>query len=418
MSTTLATLEQDCARACSWYAQVTPSATAANTYTWAADGTGSQIDTDDQNATWQFCWARVEADSAATPLNVGEVRRVSTYTASTSTFTVPTDRGFSNAPTATMTIGLYRTVPPAQWGMQLGWKEYINRVLSGIRYRRWGLLTLITDGDMETSGTTNWTAGSSSLTKLTAAANIALGAQALRVANSGANGYARSALVPVTEGDQYELRADVKVASGTAYLVAYDETGAADIETETTTDRDWRSLHVTFTVPADCASLSVRLRGSEASADVYWDNVSLRPAAAHRFDLPSWVDGPEAVEGLVQLAESSVQNEAYLLASQEHSLLPHFQVISDPTGATPWRIEYKFRPAGNALLLVQGLSPYAELSATTDTTVADPDLVVVGACLEAAIDLADDKLAARFGPKWQRRKVRLPQRLRAIPGVW
>lgn len=424
MTTSLQTLQQACAQACGWYNQVTPSATGANTYTWVADGVTSVATTDDQDAYYQYVYARVESDSAGSPQNVGEVRRVSAYTASTSTFTLNSDRGFSNSPTTTMTIGLYKTIPPLypngqDTAMDRGsWRWYINRTLRNLRYRRYSLLTLVTDGDMEATGTTNWTASNSTLSKVTTAANVSLGARSLRVLNSSANGYARSALVPVTYGDAYCLRADLRVNSGTAVLEAYDETNGASLQTQTTTSQDQRYLWTVFWVPSGCHNVSVRLKGTEASADIYWDCVSLRHQLAHRLPLPSWIDRAEAFEWLGEYYANVAQANAYLAAGQGWREAPDAAVLADWGGATAFYATYRFRPRDEALLLVRGLSAYDELSATSDTTTCPQDWVVTGAALAAAIDLDDEKLIARFAPRWKAYQAHLPRRLQPLAGVF
>lgn len=392
-----------------WYASATPS-TVGTTTTFTLNAISSEFDADDDGTDIENAWARVDADSATSTTLVGTTRRISGYNTTTSVVTVKRAAHASNTYKTTHTIGLYQTVPPAQWAMQPGWKEYINRLLRGIRFRRWGLLTLVTDGDMETSGVANWTDSNATSSKVTAAANVAFGAQSLRVQNSLANGYTASASVQVTPNDGYELRADVRVASGTAHLVAWDDTNGAEIDSRNTTTTDWHHLYFGFTVPSGCTSVSIRLKGAEANADVYWDNISLRNQNAQRMALPSWIDTAEAFEGLVQYWSTHGDTNAYLLASQEHWPVIPSKVIGDPLGATQHWVEYTAPPRPGALLFVRGLSAYGELSAITDTTVAEQDLVVSGACLLAAIDLDDKKQIARFLPKWQQWAIRLPRR--------
>ena len=410
MSTSLLVMSRECPERLGWYSQGSPSSGSATTV-WVHNAAASHFDEEDEATYWQNVWAKVEADSAVTPLNVGEVRRIKTYAPGTSTFTLPTGRGFSNTPTTTMTMGFYKAVPPGtRWGSIPGWTHYINRILRSLRYRRYGLLTLVTDGDMETSGTSNWTATTATLSKVTAAANITLGSNSLRALNSSANGRARSALINVAPGDTYCVRADLRVAFGTGELEAYDETNAAVIESETSTYRDWRYLAFDFTTPAGCLSLSIRLKGQEASADVYWDNVSLRHKSARQMDLPSWVDNPGAVEGLYQYrggAAVTAGADAGLWMGQHLSSIPYEDIIAEVTAANPYRIAYSFAPMADALLLVRGLGPHSELSSDSDTTTADKDLVELGACWLAARDHEDPR-AGEFEADYNSRLSFLP----------
>ena len=410
MSTSLLVLSRECPDRLGWYAQGAPSS-GTSTRVWVHDAAGSHFDEVDEPSYWENVWAKVEADSAGSPQNVGEIRRVKTYTPGSASFSLATGRGFTSTPTPTMTVGFYKAVPPGtRWGSTPGWTHYINRVLRSIRYRRYSILSLVTDGDMETSGVTNWTATSATLTKITAAANLTLGSTSLRVANSGTNGLARSALINVAPGDTYSLRADLRVASGTGELEAYDQTNSAVIESETSTYPDWRYLAFNFTIPTGCLSLSIRLKGQEATADVYWDNVSLRHTKARQMDLPSWVDNPGAVEGLYQYrggAGVTAGADAGLWMGQHLTPIPYDDIIAEVTAATAYRIAFSWLPKADALLMVRGLGPHAELSVDADTTVADKDLVELGACALAAADHEDPR-AEQFLADYNARLPFLP----------
>lgn len=413
MSTSLQTLVQNCARRCGWYATASPNtASTASTY-FALNQASSQFDSIDDSAYYKDNWVKVESDGAATALNVGEVRRVSSYATASSIFTL--SRGFTNNPTTTQVMGLYKGVPPTQWAMLPGWKEYINRALVGVRYRRHSLLTRVTDGDMETSGTTTWTGANSTLTKTTTAASVSFGAQALRVANSSANGYAKCGAIAVVGEDVYQLRADVKVASGTGVLVAYDETNGADIDTKSSSAADWRYIWFQFTVPSTCKSITIRLRGTEASADVYWDNVSLRHNSAKRFALPSWLDNRDKFEGLVQMRGDSAQSDAYLADSQIPTDLVDYRLLEDPTGATRFYVDFTEAPSYDALLFVRGLCPYAELSTDSDTTQADPALVSAGARFFAHLDVGPTEKAQQALLEYNGHLSALPRTRKIIP---
>src|SRR3990172_617157 len=148
-------------------------------------GVSSHYDETDEDTLMEDVWVKCESDSAVTPLNVGEVRRIKSYVSSTQTVTLPTSHGFSNTPTTTQLMGFYYGVPPVtRWRNLHGWPYYINQVLESLRYKRLGMLTLVTDGDMDASGTSNWTASNVTHSKITAAANISFGTQSMRVLNT------------------------------------------------------------------------------------------------------------------------------------------------------------------------------------------------------------------------------------------
>lgn len=423
-TTTLQTLTQDAAARLGWWSGLlTPSS--GTTTSFVVDGTSAPVDTGDADTLYQDGWCRIESDSAGTPLNVGDARRVRAFTPATSTFELYSDRGFDNAITATQRPSIYRVVPPTQQGEQLGWREYVNRILTSVCYRRYGLLTLVTDGDMSASGATNWTNSNlSTMAKVTTAANVAFGPRSLHcVNNSIANGYARSATVSVTAGDSYDLVAALQTASGTGHLVAYNETTGADIESESSTGRDWRLLAFTFTVPSGCSSISVRLRGAETTADLYWGLVSLRHQQGRRLALPSWIEGESDIEALEWWTPVASQNDAYQWSSLRSGGELVHRLVADPLGATPWLVEWRPQLPNHALLYLRGLSVYDELTAYTDTTVAPAEMVLSGACLEALLDITQrtevkDSRLARYQTIWQRHQAKLPRRRRLIRGVF
>ena len=223
MSATLLALEQKIAKDGYGYVAITPSA-AGTTLTVIANGIASELDPDDTEKLFGSAWLKCISDSAATPLNVGEVRRIdstSGYTPSSGTITVT--RAFSNATTTTQRFGIFMGLSPEDYGLARGLKSYINDVLRRLWQRRPFVLTLVTDGDMETSGVTNWTATNSTRTKSTST-GVTLGKQALRVQNTALNGYVQSATINVEPSQSYYLVADVTVASGTAVLELWDVT--------------------------------------------------------------------------------------------------------------------------------------------------------------------------------------------------
>lgn len=413
MSVSLLVLQEDCAREVGLYAEMAPSETSSATTSFVVDGVAAQVDENDADTLFRDCWVRVESDSAGTPLNVGAIRRIQSYTPATSTFTLAGDRGFANAPTATQTMGFFWTIPPDQIVRTLGWKQHINLVLQDMRYRRLGLLTSVTDGDMEASGTTNWTASNTTLSKVTAAATVGFGVRALRVLNSSANGYARSALIEVEPSDVWMIRADLNVETGTAHLVAYDETNGAEIESENTTAQDWRVLGFQCTIPSGSVSMSIRLKGAESSADVYWDNVVARHTAARQLALPSWLDEKRAFEGLLQTVGGHLHNDAMLRVSEELEPLMDAGLVEDPLGATAYRVRLLEIPRSEALVYVQGLSAYDALSATSDTTVADKRTVIAGACARALRAVKDDRWK-QYAAEYLTRMSRLATRRRAF----
>ncbi len=399
MSVSLLNLERNIAKAGYGYATGAPSSTGLTT-TIVDTSADSPLDTGDSNTLFANAWAKIEADSAGTPLNVGEISRITSYVASTGTLTV--GRAYSNATTTTMTYGCYFGLPPARHGISQGIKEYVNSILVQLYYRRPFLLTLITDGDMETSGVTNWTASNTTLTKSTTT-GITLGKQALRVLNTSANGYAQSASVNVQDDQSYLVAADLTVAVGTGTLELYDVTNSASIQTEDCDERQTRRIWFTASIPADCKQVAIRLKGTGASDDVYWDNVTLLNAAATEMALPSWFKKKQWLEKVAFWRAGSTSGsgvDAAVDALGRYSV-QHW-VTEDRAGYVPFKVQFECYPQSGALLIGQALSPYDELSSDSYTTEADADWVKAWALVKIGADKKDKDLLAIWLPEAQR----------------
>lgn len=392
MSTSLQTLIQDAAAHYQAFGgtQNPSSGTSATVFVMA--GASSHYDESDENTLMEDVWVKCESDSAVTPLNVGEVRRIKSYVASTQAVTLPTSHGFTSTPTATQLMGFYYGIPPVtRWRNIHGWPFYINRVLASLRYKRLGMLTLVTDGDMDSSGTTNWTASTATLSKITAAANITFGTQSMRVLCTSASGYAKSAAINVGSSALLYARADVRVAVGTASLVVWDETNNASLGSATSTNADWRTINVNVTVPSTCKSVTVRLTGTGASDDAYWDDVSLLTSATLRLPLPSWVDHPRAILSLNEYRGFFALGTLIAQSSTKLIPVPYDRIIWDETAATPMWIELSGYANGLGIQVIEGLSRYSTLTTDASTTTADEDMVIHGACWLAASDRNDPR---------------------------
>jgi hypothetical protein len=170
-------------------------------------------------------------------------------------------------------------------------------------------LTLVTDGDMETSGITNWTASTlATNAKVTTAGMVFWGTQALHTVSNAANGYAKSDSVNVIEQQGYyaEVICCAANATSTPSLVVYDVTNAAVIDTITASDilggvsdkqMEWVSLACGFTAPSGCKQVQLRLTGTENGADIYWDSAILIPQARRQVVLPSWLTAKDLFVG-------------------------------------------------------------------------------------------------------------------------
>ena len=315
------------------------------------------------------------------PTTLAVARRVATYAPTTGTLT--SDQDWASAPGTSAEYELHRLLTPAEKN------ACINTVLRNMAYRSEALLTLVTDGDMETSGVTNWTASSATLTKSTTAANVFRGIRSLRVANSGANGYAGSVAVNVVPNDAYEVIAAAQVASGTARLRIWDNTNSVEIAAIDSSERDWVLSYKAFTIPATCRALVLRLQGVEATADVYWDHVSLLPTQRNWYALPSWIIEPGQVEDVwFYPLGHSFSTDLFYANDTAGYPWQGWKVQPNATAQTPFSVVLDGNQVNVGWLEVFARRVYDELSVDTDAAVAKLDYVVSGALYHAYKRLA------------------------------
>lgn len=167
----------------------------------------------------------------------------------------------------------------------------ITRAMRFVYYELQIVLSgLVVNGDMEL-GTSGWTGTNATPSAVTTASRVFSGTTALRVANSGLGGYAASGAFTVFPNEPFYASAVCQVASGTANLVVYDLTNTAIIGVATTsTETNFAHLWVKNNTPATCRSIGVRLLGTEASADVYWDHALFYRTEQLVLPAPAYID--------------------------------------------------------------------------------------------------------------------------------
>ena len=212
-------------------------------------------------------WVRITSGVA-----LGEVCQVTTYSPSAGTMTP--DRTLGNAPsTATYEVFQFDR-PEVNNGLGL----YINMALQDIYYPTVWFPTLVPDGDMDASGTTNWgTLSGATVAKTTTAAQVFWGERALTVTSTGANGYVQSDNIPCRPSDTFYVEATCKprTTNDDAIFRIWDVTNAAAIYSSATYARpDWGVLGATtISAPSGCENIAVRLIGVGSNDIIDWDSV-------------------------------------------------------------------------------------------------------------------------------------------------
>lgn len=306
-------------------------------------------------------------DGQFTPLAIG----IAAYDASAGEFTPSLD--WTDGGTDPTTFDIYLQ------GLRIATlKDAVNRALRKMYYEQVTPLTLITDGDMETSGTSSWTDSSASSSKVTAAVNVHTGNQALFVDNSGADGYSQSVSVPTIPSAGYILQARVSAVSGTAELVAYDVTNGAEITTETYEGRSWGTVNFGFVAPSDCRQIAVRLQGQEATAAISWDDVTLLRNGAGEVSLPDYI-----------LRSSQLRHVTYGDWGDDRGdrdikyEFDWWHLVPDMLSANH-RYKVQFSPHVSRPIWIQVSRHFAALSADTDTTSCPREWIIKAGLVETA----------------------------------
>lgn len=235
------------------------------------------------------------------------------------------------------------------------------------------LTGLVADGNMEDSGTTNWTGTNATVTKTTTEANVGRGAQALSVVTTAAAGYAESPSMPVGGSKSYRIFALVKATGGTASIVVRDFTNTAAITVSwgnlasvaSASYGDWRFLAGTFTTPATCVNIRLRLQNDTITTTSYFDDVCVYPVDAGFLPLPTWVDDPEAqLVDVVLYRYLGTGRDDYVPSP----LRPYYGAFGNPTGQTAYRLAVPLGMiAPIAIVAARGLTePTADSSTVPD----------------------------------------------------
>ena len=236
-------------------------------------------------------------------------------------------------------------------------------------------LPAFTDADQETSGVTNWTASSATITKITTAANVPAGnVQAQRVLLTGASGYSESVTFTVVPGQSYFVSVPCRVdVGGPAVLVVWDKTNNVEIDSAGRVSHSLERFMVIqrrFTTPATCKEAAVRLQGTANTDDTYWGAVhGPWKSTDDAMGAPSWLNRAVDLRKLMSAYyglsyASGVYDAGSRIYRQEFYAGRDYALRSAPAQANPFRIEMTARARGawgSDERWVEALRPAADL---------------------------------------------------------
>ena len=365
---TLLNLYRSIARA-TGYAQGAPSSGGTSKVNLVDVSDDSPFQLDDSDQKYSDAFVMIEADSSTpTKVNVSEVRRArdlgsAGYTASTGTIVL--DRGFTSNIITNHTYGIYFSNPPTRVGTDKGLDEYINEYLRNMFYWHPTLLTLAPDGDMEASGTTNFTqVGTCTLAKSTTT-GITFGLQSLSCTNGAANSGAKlNTALNVVENEAYDITVDVDCSGYTGKLIAYDVTNSADIDSVTTVERGQRCLWLHVTIPTNCKQMNVHMTTTDAAGVAYWDNLSVRRTNALEIAMPSWFVDQDWIEELFYVGGGSQEgdNDSWNTDRRQWLRVQWWRILRDHNASTQYKLRFSDISRQGYHLFAKCIRPFAEFT--------------------------------------------------------
>lgn len=315
-----------------------------------------------------------------------QVRRSTAYTVASGTFTHG-GPNYAVSP-ASSTYEIHFFMDPRELN------QCLNRALSRCWYRTLTPLSLITDYDMETSGTTNWTASNATLSKVTGVTGFN-GKQALQVLSTSATGTATSVAVGAFPSTNWYMQALAHVSSGDSGIIlrAIDQDGTT-IDSVTLAEASSDNailgtvaLAKSFIVGSGVTSIRLRLIVSDDATTTRWDDVILHRIGSNRLPLPTWITSENQIEQIF------TQRYTHVVPGTTDVMAADFIEKGDLIN---WHLDLDGNTEGNqATIVLDGYHltsspvyiyanrPYPSLSdETTTVSGVDEDLVVAALKLE------------------------------------
>jgi hypothetical protein len=284
-------------------------------------------------------------------------------------------------------------------------RKALNRVLRRLDREVLVTVSVFADGDMEETGTSQYSADNATIQKDVGAFH---GAQALRVSPTADGGYGATLVGSrVTPGEQLiasaVMRTSLALGGDVILRVANEQTGATLAEARHSEPKFQEVFLQDVTIPGGYETIEMRFVSSLNGANILVDDLVVWPVNRSRFILPSWLDDPaDVVEvGYWPLGRALAGSDVYMVDETPwtpwpFTLKPYF---AEEGAANNYMIEVAtpvVRP-----LFVRCRRKYDELTTEASTTTADRKLLVDCTMIELYHGLEAD--AVRNGDENQAR---------------
>ncbi len=293
-------------------------------------------------------------------------------------------------------------------------RDKANEILENVRRPIYLPLTLVTDGDMESTGVGDWNATRDGgggadpvIAKVATSTFVLHGRRVLSVPTvaSTVRGRAESNVAIFLPPDTMVFcAADVYIpALTTAKFTLRDVTNGADIETAESAASGFVHFEFTATLPSTCEEVEVWLETPTASTTTHWGSVQLLPANRVVYDYPGTLEWSEDLDKVFYFPRgtglvASTDDNAFKIFEGRQRLWSHVEHIRDETAVVPFRLQLK-KGNVNKPLFIGGNVDFDTLTNDSDTTNAPEDIIVNLTYADlldawAQEDLANDKFEA------------------------
>lgn len=261
----------------------------------------------------------------------------------------------------------------------------INRILRNLAYFAYLPVTLVTDGDMEDTGVTNWAADGTPDTREKSATNpFFFGRQTLHIVDAASGHGAVSNPVAVIQGEPLTLSVPVQVVTGSAQVILQDATAGSAIDSVTVDESLPVTVQFNANAPSGCETVTVRLLTASATSEFYVGPVSLLSQHRKRYGLDS-IERTADVKDLFKIpqGQNAVASDSFYSFSEFNPDVS-FLLEEDARAGSPMNIVLPTYPTQPYFMRVQRTFPEltvtaATINAATNTTNADRDTVIQGA---------------------------------------
>lgn len=302
--------------------------------------------------------------------SIGEISKALTtggFTVASGTITVAP--AFSLAvQTSTDLIFHYDLHPDDLWNA-------IQLTLRNLRFHSYLPVTLVTDGDMEDSGVTNWASIGSPTTNAKAATVFQFGRQALHLVSDATDEGATSNSVPVGQDDEnLTLAVPIRLLSGSVDVILYDATNSTALKTVAVSDLETVMVYFQQAPGSTTKNVTVRTESSTAASEWYVGPVSLLSDRRSRYSLDtSSVARASDVQELYTLPlGQQVETDVYLMGEP-------FEPITRQVERDDRSNFINVVLDSNAPVFMKAWQRWPELASDADVTYADRDTIVQGA---------------------------------------